>query len=417
MAEYEDREHYIPLRKSDLVDLLCANPSLNDHERDQFRQFCTMVSATLHFEYHRHFEQLKSEYAPFDPDSVTRPLFLPSPAGGEGQGVRGQLKDDSRPQLDKLFERCKWLMERANFALLDRKAIEKAMQEVSDWGLNMEVDFSVFERLEVFARGDVMGERYRRSWRNLFRQERVLVPTYQRLALILKLRPHKRLGKDINTQAVFLKLFKDVPKADLEMLLPGARMQMPRMTVYKLGGSVVGGLVFILYKVLGALWAGIATLFAAGFTAFMTLMGPLAVLGGFGFRQWQGYTSTKIKYSLKLSQSLYYQNLDNNGGVLFHLLDEAEEQECREAFLGYFYLWRLAGDNGWTSKQLDDFVEAELEKKADLKVDFEIEDALGKLERMNVVRKNGDRYVAQPIEKALESLDYTWDNFFQYMKT
>ena len=49
-----------------------------------------------------------------------------------------------------------------------------------------------------------------------------------------------------------------------------------------------------------------------------------------------------------------------------------------------------------------------------LKVDFEIGDAIAKLERMHIVRKHGNRYSAVPIEKALEMLDWTWDNYFKY---
>ena len=53
-----------------------------------------------------------------------------------------------------------------------------------------------------------------------------------------------------------------------------------------------------------------------------------AAVGGVGYsyKSWATYKSTKEKYSLNLTQSLYYQNLDNNAGVLTHLMDEAEEQ-------------------------------------------------------------------------------------------
>src|SRR5713226_8860343 len=73
MAEYKDREHFIPLRKSDLIDLLCADAELPPDQREPFRQFCLLVSATYHFEYHRRLEELKDAYAPFDPDADTRP--------------------------------------------------------------------------------------------------------------------------------------------------------------------------------------------------------------------------------------------------------------------------------------------------------------------------------------------------------
>ncbi len=97
--------------------------------------------------------------------------------------------------------------------------------------------------------------------------------------------------------------------------------------------------------------------------------------------------------------------------MLYRILDEAEEQETREVLLAYFYLWRYAGAAGWTAKELDDFVELDLERALDTAVDFEIEDALGKLVRAGVVVRAGDRYAASPVEAALEKMDDTWDRY------
>ncbi len=397
MAEFTDREHYIPLRKNDLVDLLCADQGLSAEDRQQFRQLSQLISSIFHYEYHHQLEDLKDQFAPFDPDAVTKTV-KPLPAG------------DKEQKLDDLFQRFTWLMERANFKRLDRQAIESAMTEVSAWGLNMEVDFNVFERLEIFCRGEVTGTRtLRRWWR--FRQpaEVLKVPIYQRLVLILKLRPHKRLGPEINTNGVFLKLFKDIPRMDLEMLLPGARMQMPRLARGKLGASLASSVGWVGYKIL----ADLQTI-ALALTNPLLFWAPLSLVLGYGYKQYYGYQYTKQTYSLQLTQSLYYQNLDNNAGVLYHLLDEAEEQECREALLAYYYLWRHANQAGWTSRNLDDYVELDLERLANLKVDFEIGDALNKLERLNLVVQNGGQYRAQPIARALAILDERWDNFFQY---
>ncbi|MVD21648.1 DUF3754 domain-containing protein, partial [Vibrio cholerae] len=62
---------------------------------------------------------------------------------------------------------------------------------------------------------------------------------------------------------------------------------------------------------------------------------------------------TKEKYQLNLTRSLYYQNLDNNGGVICRVLDEAEEQELVEAILAYALLHWKAPEAGWTAEQLD----------------------------------------------------------------
>ena len=40
--------------------------------------------------------------------------------------------------------------------------------------------------------------------------------------------------------------------------------------------------------------------------------------------------------------------------------------------------------------------------------------ALAKLERLQLVTRHDDRYAAVPIDKALEVLDYAWDNYFKY---
>ena len=209
---------------------------------------------------------------------------------------------------------------------------------------------------------------------------------------------------------MFLKEFKDIPKADLEMLLPGARLQMPGFQQLKLGGSVVSGGAGVGYTLLEMFTK---TVIAFEHLPQVALAAGMALFG-YGYKQYSGYQSTRNIFHLRLTQSLYFQTIGNNLGVLFHLLDEAEEQECREALLAYYYLWRYAGTSGWRAPDLDDYVEMDLERLAKLKVDFEIGDALAKLERLQLVTRNGDAYVAVPIERALEVLDYTWDNYFKY---
>jgi hypothetical protein len=144
------------------------------------------------------------------------------------------------------------------------------------------------------------------------------------------------------------------------------------------------------------------------------LLAPITALLGYGYKQYHGYATTFQAYSLQLTRSLYYHNLDNNQGVLFHLLNEAEEQEFREAILAYYYLWRQAGEHGWTSEELDDHVEQELERLVGLQVDFEIGDALDKLVRLKVAREEDGRFFVLPLDQALETLDHAWDNYFQY---
>jgi len=102
-------------------------------------------------------------------------------------------------------------------------------------------------------------------------------------------------------------------------------------------------------------------------------------------RSFYGYVQTKQKYQLTLAQSLYFLNLDNNAGVLFRLLDEAEEQECREALLAWHFLWRNPRPDGWSETELDEQVEAYLRRSAGVDVDFEVTDALAQPSHRSVI--------------------------------
>jgi hypothetical protein len=404
MAQHQNCEPFIPLRRPELIDLLCADDSLRPEQVEDFRQLCRLLTATYHFQYHHKLEELKTAYAPFDPDPDTRPLIKLSAA-------------EKQCRLNTLFSDFAWLMERANFRHLCRGDVEPYLRTASDWGIRMDVDFSCFERLALFARGDVAQQRTRRRLRNLYRVETTTVPVFQRLVLIVKLRPHPRLSKKADTESVYLKIFKDIPKLDLNMLLPGARVRMSYLDRSHISLPLLTGFGLILYKIalpFLALGALLGESFAqSGGSPSLAFWGLATGTLGYGYRSYYGYQQTRQRYRLTLTESLYFQNLDNNAGVLVRLLDEAEEQESREALLAYYFLWRQAGERGWTDAELNGAVEKYLETRAGVKVAFGIGDAIRNLEQLHLVDRVGDRYRAQPLERALQVLDRTWNDYFR----
>lgn len=404
MAEHAAREHFIPIRVTDLVGFLCAETGPNGEtvapaDRGRFRRFARSVALHQHAVYLGELRQLKDAYAPFDPDADPKPL--------------AKLTDDERAAcLDKLFATFCHLMQRANYRRMTRQEIESIMPGASDWGVDMDVAWDAFDKVEVFYRGSGVSKRFRRPWRRLFRKEEVTLPTFAKVAIILKQRPHYRLGPDADTSSVFVKLFKDMPQMDIEMLLPGTRIKMPGVARLKLGGSVTSSVAFVGYKLSTLSVAGLSgALFAGTTAALLTLYTPIALILGYGYKTWASFQVSKQTYSLQLTQSLYFQNLDNNAGVVYRLLDEAEEQETRETLLAYFFLWRYAGDGGWTAAELDDAIELDLERRLGLQIDFEVDDALRKLERAGIVEVTGDRYRAVPIDAAQEKLDALWERY------
>jgi len=404
MAVYDDREHYIPLRSSDMLQLLLNDSTMSGKSEDRalLERFQKLTGAIFHFEYFEHLEKLKELYGPFDPDRETV-VLNPTPA------------DRRAVMMVEFFEGIGHLLGKANYTRLDEEAVKKALEGASDWGINMDVDLEIFERYEIWVRGDLVEKKAKRHWLFFWTTVDTPVDLYKRFILVCKLRKHPRLSRYADTEKVYIKVVKDIPKLDLEMMIPGGRILMPTFQKILLFVPMILGGAYILFSVAMALLSQVDKISSGGLVGALTLLlGPLAVLAGFALKQYTAFNTTKQKYTLMLSEHQYFQTLDNNLGVLTRLLDEAEEQEVREVVLGYFFLWKYAGPEGWTEKVLDDTIEKYVEEKTKLKVDFEIGDSLEKLVKYNLARKVGDRYVAEPIEKALESLDSRWDNYFQY---
>lgn len=388
MAAGHDREHYIPLRRNDLIGLLCRQ--LPPGEDTQFRRFCDLLCDRIHIEFYRLYDRLKDDYAPFDPDKETKQ-------------VKSIGEVERAMRVDRLFAAFEKLLQRANYRRLTEEQILNCQFGASQWGLAMSIDLSAFERFALYVRGKSRGSRVLRSWRTWFRRKSVEIEVYQRLVVILKQKPHARLGREPDIRNVYLKLFKEIPTADIEMLIPGARVMMPKMERGKLGFSIISGLVLIGWQLLKPLFT-LAQAAAGGAVAYGPF-GIAAALFGYGYRQYYGYQFSVKSYNLRLAQSLYYQNLDNNSGVLHHLLDSAEEQDGREAVLAYFYLLKFAGPVGLTRDELDQLIESELVRTAGVHVDFEIADALMKVERLGICHCRDQRYFAVPLISALETLE------------
>jgi hypothetical protein len=106
---------------------------------------------------------------------------------------------------------------------------------------------------------------------------------------------------------------------------------------------------------------------------------------------------------------LYFQNIDNNAGVIYRMVDEAEEQDTREALLAYFFLWQTASPDGCPPPQLDAAIEAFVDREIRLPVDFEIADALEKLARWDLASSDSHgRWRAVPVGEAVARLTVRW---------
>jgi hypothetical protein len=187
------------------------------------------------------------------------------------------------------------------------------------------------------------------------------------------------------------------------------------------GPALVGTIAIVVSKVLpilGVLGALVLALFLGKVMEEGTLRNALqagialSALGGYLFRQYTTYKNKRIHFLMKLADNLYFKNLDNNAGVFHHLIDAAEEEECKEALLAYYFLLTHGPQ---TQPALDDLIENWFDQQHETQIDFEVDDALNKLAEMQLGSADDQGvWSVLPLEKACARVDYIWDNYFQF---
>ncbi len=397
------RENFVPLHTTDVVEFLAQHPVLAREQRGQFRELAALILSLCHHLYRQRHEKLTYIYAPLDPDRDRLLMTVPT--------------HDSRDRLAKeLFQQVPDVLFRANYHRLTQEQIDQAIRAASRWGVRMRIRLDTLDHLEVYGRGCVIGKRSIRNWHNFFRLETVDVPLFQRIVVVFRTNSEFK-SSQFDPRRVYLRMFKNVPQQDVDMLLPALGIQMTWLDHSRI-------VVPSLYAAGITLWRFLRNvLLLAFFGVFKTVAMVLLVLFaiGFGVKSMFTYrTNTKRRYLLNMAQSLYYQNLDNNAGVLLRLLEEGEQQEACEAILAYFAAALLlparaekeqTGDS-LTMEEIDRACEELLLEATNLQVDFDVENTVLNLTRLGVLRADGAGWRAMPLAEAADTLGKTWDDWF-----
>lgn len=402
---------FIPFRRQDIVNRLQDELNLSLQGAGDFQQLAKLLNSLLHFEFHQLLEDLKQAYAPLDPNADTLAI------------KKLKLPDDlsTSASLKSLLEK---VLDKANYERVTQADLEQALEESSLFQIRLQVDFDEFDEVLLFCRGENQREEVISQWFGL-KKTTLTFTNYDRVVVYLKFRDD--LCSDnpyCSAGSTLLKLFQDVPKADLEMLFPNTRVRMRVMDKLLIGvPAAVGGGVVVSTKLGGSLillaslagyWLGTHdTPVELDKTALLALAAGLGALAAHFWKQFNNFKNRKLRFIQTLTQNLYFKNLDNNAGVFHRLLDEAEEEEGKEALLAYAFL--LQADRALSLEELDQHVESWFERQLGSRVDFEIDDAIQKLIRFGMVSETAPQsYRAVPIKEALRLLDHRWDNIFTY---
>jgi hypothetical protein len=319
--EHWKREHFLPFRPNQLIERLASRSDCRE-EFEKLRPAIDDFKKKIQLQYQQHHEYLIDLYSQFDPDRDLCDRALEVATEGSGTLVS---VDES--VCRSLFAEIADSLNHANYRRLSPREIQAAIGAASHWGVRLQIRFSSFRRLEVYGRGDIVIKRMKRDWRSLFRMREVDVPIYQRLVVVFRPKEMQSLSDPLDPMRVHLRMFKNIPKADIDMMLPGSKIRLSWLDTGKIGIPTLWGIFIMSSKLAKSLWiiAFIGTLKVL--SSFLFAIAIVLATVFYGVKSILSYTSTKRRYQLNITRSLYYQSLDNNLGALLRLEEESEQQE------------------------------------------------------------------------------------------
>ena len=454
MGDYPHLGKFIPVRTDDLVDALCDHGKLSPEEQEQFRRVAEIIQSIYHFEFHEDLKRARKSYHLFNPDADT--LKIHNPALG-----------DPAHRFEEMVKALEGILVAANYRELTLEELNELMTKAAPRGLKIQVNHEKYEKILIYRRGrqEVPKKQDPRSkWKFWVskKKEPEFEEMLQRLLILIKLKSdenveqfydhyietagetesqkERRLLKEAafgkktspkpsasaGESPIFLKIFKNVPVSALETLFPDVTIQMTLVDKGMILLPLLGGLFSVIRKVVPAalvIGAVVAALVAGEEINWMDfkdklfpILAAFSLVGIISIKVFTRYKNTKEKHQAKLMKTLYFHNLDNNAGVFNFLVHEAEEEECKEALLAYYFLVAERTEDGrfYSEAELDDRIEEWIESSFGKKLDFEVNDALRKLQEKEILREKDGRFEVPPMEETLTRLDTLWDNFFPY---
>jgi hypothetical protein len=412
-----DRDQFIPVRKADLLDALVEHgPLRSGTERGEFRQICRVLAAIYHYQYFEQLERLRQDYFYFNPEIDPHARF-------DSAGLAAAYAD--------LVDSFTAVLKRANFVEMSHAEIEEAHRQRKAMRVKVAVSLDDFREVRFFHRGhhhetietkDRFGLRKKSHEVKVF-DDVILFAAAKPAAEIVSQRERKLLARRrIRPGSVLIKYFRNVASTDLNALFPNVRVVMSMLDSLTLGVPALVGAIPILINLASTVTVLLLVIgFYLGIVADVehdelkrgfAAMSGLAALIGFGMRQWLRYQRQSLRYQKELTDNIYFRNVNNNAGIFDYMTGAAEEQECKEAFLAYYFL--CTAGTALSEVELEGRIERWLKYTFGVDIEFEVADALAKLERFWLLRRHGDGLAVPSPDETIARLDRTWGDFFRY---
>lgn len=407
---------YIPVRKAELADEMMKAGGLPADDAAAFPNVLKLLGALLHQEAYERLEALKALYDPLDPEA-------PGPRCDEGEPAFAAFE---QAMVDALM--------RANFVEIDHDTVQTREATKLLTGLSIKPSRAAIRRIRFFARGarpqklsvrTVMGLRQSSIDAEIMADVVVLVGFKARTEMAKDdVREFAKMRRGVRSGASLVKHFRNVATAELVTLHPGARPNMRgRDQVFLAAPAIIAGTpillnivpaVSVLFAVLSAYFGAHGVIEQDKLKSALAAMSGLLAVGAFVMRQRLKYETQTLRYQKRLADTVYFRNIANNTGVIDLVVGAGEEQDVKEAYIAYWIL--RCAQQPLEKEEIDRRAEEFLRTRFELELDFEVQDALDKLERLDLVERNGAAYAARSTSEALNTLDARWDNMFSFVR-
>ncbi|XAR58329.1 hypothetical protein NMG60_11026780 [Bertholletia excelsa] len=228
------------------------------------------------------------------------------------------------------------------------------------------------------------------SWKNLLGKITIQEPTFDRIIVVYR----RASNKTKIDRGIFVKHFKNIPMADMEIVLPEKKNpSLTPMDWVKFLGSAIVGLV----AVVGSLELPKAD--------FWVIFAILSTVIGYCAKTYFTFQQNMATYQNLITQSMYDKQLDSGKGTLLHLCDDVIQQEVKEVIISFFILM----EQGKATRQdLDLRCEELIKEEFGEDCNFDVDDAVQKLEKLGIVARDTiGRYYFVGLKRANEIIGTT----------
>lgn len=131
------RENYIPIGTEIVIEKQLNSFKGSSLEKEKLNKLCSILSYYFHYLGHSESQELKLNYAHYDPDRTSEERLLYT----------------SKSDLMQFKSTLNSVIKKGNFKVLEADELQEAIHSSDLIGLNLQINFDDFQEYKIYARG------------------------------------------------------------------------------------------------------------------------------------------------------------------------------------------------------------------------------------------------------------------------